>query len=881
MSNNRLGDRTTLGIWALQDHQQSLGVADRHYLVGARLVDPGPADDAWFHAFDEQRGKPVVGDIHPWRWWEASTRDHGAFTQAMVCRVTGAGESNFDAQGRQITGGGAGTADLKPVRTRGYAADDAFADASHTLPSWWPRAPKGFVMLGAAGTHEGRQEDILGWLDPRMVAADRNGHNLMGSRIIDLDPENTASTKRSALLQTHARVAHVMAIRTLDVEAGWSAAWHLSRTRQGDEAGLGSVYGELDSRRAQTTPGERNPGGAITVTEGTNPSSASDRANAETIANGGYVRDDRIPNDGRNEGVSGTDAGGGGRRGRRGKSGIALASRTAWGPLHLGHEEDQHKFGLNDDGEPVNSLHLDPDRAMWFRRQDRDAPLEFDTIEYGPSRAPMRVRAWIRYDTLSVHGWNGETRPGLWRLEAESFFGQKRPPGDGPPTTTPDDPGPPTNGGPPVTEPPRPVEPTDTPGPTPDPGAPGGPTPVPAPPSGPSAPPAPVPWPSGVPRPDRPGSGFPTPSPWGPGVSPPVGPPRGPLPPSFGRWTNATWKPIAQQDRGTVDPESVAYSAMQLGFPGALVFPQHVGAGAADLRYAGSPRAEDQARAMAQTPAVVRFGSWGYQSGNEWTYTTKPGYSRVPGGTASGGMLVLSPEVDEADYGDSYAPTGVTSSTTYFGWGKGTYAAWGVGDPTTGDLGNGSYRAGYSGTSLIHQTRISGTWTDVLGLGATGQTTFYGSAVARVALYLLEQGSAPATAASTPAIYSEAGSRLRVKWPGGGTSTLAHESPVEAFTSDDTLTAAESGKTCHNTGAGGVVTLTLPAAANGLAFRFVLGAAAQLIIQTNGTDTIEINASSSAAGGTAHANAIGRVLQLLAIGSIWYATEQIGSWTLT
>lgn len=63
-------------------------------------------------------------------------------------------------------------------------------------------------------------------------------------------------------------------------------------------------------------------------------------------------------------------------------------------------------------------------------------------------------------------------------------------------------------------------------------------------------------------------------------------------------------------------------------------------------------------------------------------------------------------------------------------------------------------------------------------------------------------------------------------------------STQENFTGNDTLTSGETGKTCTNIGASATVTLTLPAAASGLWFRFVRSAAYELRVDPNGSETI-------------------------------------------
>ena len=66
------------------------------------------------------------------------------------------------------------------------------------------------------------------------------------------------------------------------------------------------------------------------------------------------------------------------------------------------------------------------------------------------------------------------------------------------------------------------------------------------------------------------------------------------------------------------------------------------------------------------------------------------------------------------------------------------------------------------------------------------------------------------------------------------------KSSVEAKTANYTVTAAESGKTFTTVGAGGAVTFALPAAVVGLKYRFRVGAAQELRIDPNGTETIAL-----------------------------------------
>lgn len=105
---------------------------------------------------------------------------------------------------------------------------------------------------------------------------------------------------------------------------------------------------------------------------------------------------------------------------------------------------------------------------------------------------------------------------------------------------------------------------------------------------------------------------------------------------------------------------------------------------------------------------------------------------------------------------------------------------------------------------------------------------------------------------------------------------------VEAHTADDTLTALESG-TCHTTtGAGGAVVLTLPAAVVGLEFFFMVGAAQELRLDPNGTETIALPSTgvAGAAGKYLTANAAGESVHIMCcVAGSWAVMGYTGTWT--
>ena len=102
---------------------------------------------------------------------------------------------------------------------------------------------------------------------------------------------------------------------------------------------------------------------------------------------------------------------------------------------------------------------------------------------------------------------------------------------------------------------------------------------------------------------------------------------------------------------------------------------------------------------------------------------------------------------------------------------------------------------------------------------------------------------------------------------------------IEAHTSDDTLTTAESGSVHSNLGATGTVTLTLPASApSGTVFSFAVQAAYELRIDP-GTATIRDD-NGQTADKYKSANAVGECLSLVADSNgDWATIAKNGTWT--
>lgn len=99
-------------------------------------------------------------------------------------------------------------------------------------------------------------------------------------------------------------------------------------------------------------------------------------------------------------------------------------------------------------------------------------------------------------------------------------------------------------------------------------------------------------------------------------------------------------------------------------------------------------------------------------------------------------------------------------------------------------------------------------------------------------------------------------------------------------TADYECTAADSGKVVTNAGAGGTVAITLPTAAAGYRFTFILMAAQELRITPAAGDAIKIGTSAGAAAEYFVADAVGETVTIVSVDATnWVATSYIGTWS--
>ena len=126
-----------------------------------------------------------------------------------------------------------------------------------------------------------------------------------------------------------------------------------------------------------------------------------------------------------------------------------LAMASAFGPIHMGHEnDDKHKHGKDKDGHAINSAHISTD-ALYYMDQDKDGPLWFEGMDYPkPNPLPGVSRVHLSWDKTDEHAWTSGSKEGKWKWFAEVPYAggggdpPPRIPGDitPPPTDTPKDP---------------------------------------------------------------------------------------------------------------------------------------------------------------------------------------------------------------------------------------------------------------------------------------------------------------------------------------------------------------------------------------------------------------------------------------------------------
>lgn len=487
----RIADRLDLGIFPLQDHSAAQSGVEpqlRLSLAGARIsrVPRKGEDGSQLIEIAKESDLGTIGDVHPWLYWPTASRTDrgmGSWAQAFGAIVAKAD-------------GHYGTSSMLPLYDYSFSGDVRYKKREAAGPEGLPRIPEGALVIVVPGTYEGSQYELPLWADPRLVAPNVGGPGDCGTLVVDLQPDLKFcmdGSDRPGIGGRHARLQSL--VRVIAVPPGQSFAGlggegnvlALNHGISGTDqlAGYGAVIGGVVD--GPTTGGGGGPTTGQSVVGGGESGNELGKYLGSRYGDG---TDDGFDPFGRGGGeVTGNadrkapkDIGKFTPQRAEGQGVALMASLGGYGPLHCGAEHDQHQFGHDRDGNPINAGHISTS-AYFFLSSQRDAPLDFEAGLYPhPPGYPLKSRVHLSYDILSFHEFGGRrvgSPPprGKWRWWTEVPYLAPKP--DGPITGQPRPPYPPPlpppPGGPITPGPGRP-----TPGgggpPTPGPGDPGGPT---------------------------------------------------------------------------------------------------------------------------------------------------------------------------------------------------------------------------------------------------------------------------------------------------------------------------------------------------------------------------------------------------------------------
>lgn len=756
-------DWSNLGVFPLQDQSEEVPIDMRLQLVAGRVEE---IDEYARPVFQ----KDSIGDVHPWRMWPKASRFMPSWAQVFAALVVGGqssggtltrgdqdqgnasgsgrtGGTNFDFDPVSGTwrggarpvrsdpfGGGFRPADdvfglltprasglqVQPIRA-GWYGDSRYETVAHSMPACWPTFPNGWAGLALAGTEESGQRDLFIPADPRLVAVNASGPASAGTPVIDLQPDRTPNTERSAPLQSLMRIVR-FGSGVAGVPEGPAIAVQHTKPRLDNMTGYGTCIGKADENKAQTTPGD-NPGPVdprdvaqadpmirtIPEVQGSEPEAEPGSSGPGNIP--GYTWDP-VAGVWRGERTGGGHFGGPGDTAPDVDRGLGnahaetmcgndkleslnedaiavffLAHEKMYGPIHPGHVEDKHHFGFDEDGHPINSGHI-ASKAYYYDTQERDGPFHYEGRYPEPDPYPNISRVHLTWHKSEDHEWAQGKQKGKWKWFAEFADFGSSPPQTPPVETPPDEP--------PVTTPPdEPLDPPSTPG-------------------------------DDTPE-DTPGSGTPGSSTPGP-VSPGTGPSAGPGVPGFaGGPTGFEPEKASVSVAPTVYGTGPIYSSMQRnlasGFASMHWRPQKLVPGGVDYRWSMKIDRRAQKEDDLRRPTVAREEAYaaGQQDIACYVYDVRPEDSPWPGGLAAGGTVFMPPYVTLSDYDEDLETPGIPSSKAYRVMAPGTALGFGLPDLGTGDMQSNAIRIIHDGAgTLSFEVRGGGGWSECANVDASG-----------------------------------------------------------------------------------------------------------------------------------------------------------------
>lgn len=549
--------------------------------------------------------------------------------------------------------------------------------SAKTVPDGWPCIPGNFYGVLIASTDDDAEVETLHPTDPRLVAVS-GGDPAYGSVVCDINSGGLADSSRHARLHTLCRVIRAP-----------SGGYQFLRNQENTLA--------LELGRTGAADAE----GGIW----------SDGGSGHQVA-------------------------------------LGLPSVRSGGPIDCVAKGCQHSRGQDADGNRLTPVHLSTESL--FRGSDHryDGPLHFEQSYPMPVDLEYPVRVHLGFDPRASYrlprDGGTESFTGKYKWWTTAIMGVNTPGGPPPPPPGPKTPGGPTTGGGNNEDPPHGPDP-NTGGPTtPGPGEgdnnrnfgdnglnpdgslinPGGynPFPILPPYFGGSGGPVRR-FPDDPEDPSRPYTPPPDPYP----TDPNKGPPRSTsFYPTDSRVAFGASKDLRPRIHGSAVSE-IALTSLALR-------PQLVVQGERDLRYGASASAEEIEAAERTRPVTLRVEAWGRQNNGVPVYTQQPTASRSRGGTSSGGLVVMPPEIDMSDVNESLGDGDGTRSLSqgFVVLAPGVSLAFGLPDLSTGQVKTAmtlELQTGSSDVKVRHYD-AAGAITDLATLGSALVTMAEGANIA-------------------------------------------------------------------------------------------------------------------------------------------------------
>ena len=495
---NTLRDWVDVTIFPLQDQQQSVPLGMRLQMAGCRisdLMDPSKTEDPeeCTPKIATEFGMGTIGDLHPYVYWQTRGRDKfratGSWSPSFISLVTGGGKQKKSG-GRNLK-----LSLVSPLwGGKQYIPDGRYIPKSPNWPDCLGGAlPRGTIVTTHAGTFEKRQIDFIAHTDPRLVAPWAEGPDVMGTLVVDLQPEaelcmdnplEAGKEGRAALLQSLIKVAPLdeKSLEVLTTSGKNALAWNCaSSTKQGNILG-GMVWLEMDREGATTggngkkqrqaiTPGQSANSRISSPPPSSSPSGGSEQQNSDDQISKSLRGNDK--KDSSNE-MSNSHTSSGRKTKSSGPCGFGhweeeqekdhgyamMQHKRAFGPFHGGSGVfDQHLIGFDRDDHPVVSGHIKTG-AFFHASKKYDAPMLFESIPYPKVKEfQIKVRVHLQYAGSDSHQTALGGGSGMWKWwSTTNVVSPEKEPPDTPTTpggggktgvpSTPSTPGTPTTGSP-------------------------------------------------------------------------------------------------------------------------------------------------------------------------------------------------------------------------------------------------------------------------------------------------------------------------------------------------------------------------------------------------------------------------------------------------